>query len=514
MIRKGLPLFAAWLLIAACTAGHNDLDLEESTIPELQSLMADGRLTAHELTEYYLVRIERLDRDGPMLNAIIELNDDALAIADALDRERQTQGPRGPLHGIPVVLKANIDTADAMSTTAGSLALEDHHAAEDAYLVARLRKAGAVILGKANLSEWANFRSTRSTSGWSSLGGQTKNPYDPLRNPCGSSSGSAVAVSANLTVVAVGTETSGSIVCPAGINGVVGIKPTLGRVSRRGIVPVAHSQDTAGPMARTVRDAAILLTAMAGADSGDQITVEAPAPGDYAADLGAATLAGKRIGVWRTYTGAQDQDGVREILDQSVELMRAQGAVIVDPVGIDPARLAAASGASLIVLEYEFKNDLGHYLERSGAAVRSLADVIAFNAAHADRVMPYFGQERMERAEATGTLADGEYLDALATSKGIARELMRTALDTEALDAFVVPTNGAAWVTDPAQGDAFHVGSASLAAISGFPSITVPAGFIEGLPVGISFIGEEWGEKELIAIAYAFEQASQARTPP
>jgi amidase len=514
MIRKALPLFAAWLLVAACTAGRNDLDLEESTIPELQRLMTDGRLTAHELTEYYLDRIERLDRDGPMLNSIIELNDDALAIADALDRERQTQGPRGPLHGIPVVLKANIDSADAMSTTAGSLALEGHHAPEDAYLVARLREAGAVILGKANLSEWANFRSTRSTSGWSSLGGQTKNPYDPLRNPCGSSSGSAVSVSANLTVIAIGTETSGSIVCPAGTNGIVGIKPTLGRVSRRGIVPIAHSQDTAGPMARTVRDAAILLTAMAGTDAGDPITVEAPAPGDYTADLDAATLAGKRIGVWRTYTGARDPDGARAILDESVELMRARGAEIVDPVGIDPARLAAASGASLIVLEYEFKNDLGRYLERSGAEVRSLADVIAFNEAHAERVMPFFGQELMEQAEATGTLSDDEYLEALATSKGIARELMRTALDTEALDALVAPTNGAAWVTDLARGDSFHIGSASLAAISGFPSISVPAGFIEGLPVGISFIGEEWGEKELIAIAYAFEQASQARTPP
>lgn len=514
MIRKGLSLLTACLLVAACTAGRNDLDLEESTIPELQSLMTDGRLTAHELTEYYLERIERLDRGGPRLNSIIELNDDALAIADALDRERQAQGPRGPLHGIPVVLKANIDTADSMSTTAGSLALEGHHAPEDAYLVTRLREAGAVILGKANLSEWANFRSTRSTSGWSSLGGQTKNPYDPSRNPCGSSSGSAVAVSANLTVIAVGTETSGSIVCPAGINGIVGIKPTLGRVSRQGIVPVAHSQDTAGPMARTVRDAAILLTAMAGADSGDPITVGAPAPDDYAVGLDAASLAGKRIGVWRTYTGAQDQVAVRETLDRSVELMRAQGAEIVDPVGIDPARVAAASGASLIVLEYEFKNDLGRYLEQSGAKVRSLADVIAFNSAHTDRVMPFFGQERMKQAQARGTLADREYLNALAASKGIARRIMRTALDTETLDALVVPTNGAAWVTDPAQGDAFHVGSAGLAAISGFPSITVPAGFIEGLPVGISFIGEEWGEKELIAIAYAFEQASQARTPP
>jgi amidase len=515
MIRKSLPLLAAWLLTAACTIERGEPQLEEQTISGLQALMTGGQLTARELVEYYIDRIERLDRAGPMLNSIIELNEDALAIADALDREREDRGPRGPLHGIPIVLKASVDTADAMSTTAGSLALEHHVAPEDAALVARLRDAGAVIIGKTNLSEWANFRSFGSTSGWSSLGGQTRNPYAPLRNPCGSSSGSAVAVAANFTVVAIGTETDGSIVCPAGMNGIVGIKPTLGRVSRSGIIPIAHSQDTAGPMARTVEDAAIVLMAIAGPDPEDPITADAPPIGDLTAGLGGATLAGKRIGVWRTYSGADDE-AVRDVLESSVDAMRRGGAVIVDPAGIDRAGVTAAQRASLTVMEYEFKTDLNRYLERSGAPVRSLADVIAFNTRNAARVMPYFGQELMEASEARGPLTEPEYLEALESSKRITRETLRAAFDGLGLDALVAPTNGPAPAIDLASGDGggIAIGSSSLAAISGFPSITVPAGFVEGLPVGISFIGDEWSEKDLIEIAYAFERSTHARTPP
>ncbi|HUF73280.1 MAG TPA: amidase [Gammaproteobacteria bacterium] len=507
-------LLAVWLLAAACAPREAEVPIEERTIAELQALMADGRLTARALAEHYLDRIERLDRQGPALGSIIEQNDDALAIADALDRERREQGARGPLHGIPVVLKANIDTADGMSTTAGSLALEGHRPAEDAHLVSRLRAAGALILAKTNLSEWAYFRSSRATSGWSSVGGQTRNPYDPVRNPCGSSSGSAVAVSANLAVVAVGTETSGSIVCPAGVNGIVGIKPTLGLVSRSGIIPIAHSQDTAGPMARTVEDAAILLTAMAGPDPDDPITADAPPVADYAADLGRATLAGKRIGVWRTYLGSEEEVEVRAILDSGIEAMRQRGALIVDPAGIDAARLREATLASYVVMNYEFKADLELYLDRSEAPIETLADVIAFNTANADRVMPYFGQDLMEAAQARGPLSDPEYLDALELSKRVSRVLLRTAIDEHGLDAIVAPTNGPAWITDLENGDDFNLSSASLAATAGFPSITVPGGFVDGLPIGLSFIGDEWEDKALIEIAHAFEQATLARRPP
>jgi len=515
MMQKIAPwLLAASLLAAACAPREAEVAIEERTIDELQALMADGRLTARTLAEYYIDRIERLDRQGPALGSIIEQNGDALAIADALDRERREGDARGPLHGIPVVLKANIDTADGMSTTAGSLALEGHRPPEDAHLVSRLRAAGALILAKTNLSEWAYFRSSRATSGWSSVGGQTRNPYEPMRNPCGSSSGSAVAVSANFTVVAVGTETSGSIVCPASVNGIVGIKPTLGLVSRSGIIPIARSQDTAGPMARTVKDAAILLTAMAGPDPDDPITVGAPPAADYAADLGRATLAGKRIGVWRTYLGAEEEIEVRALLDASIEVMRQRGALIVDPAGIDAARLLEATLASYVVMAYEFKTDIELYLDRSEAPIETLADVIAFNTANADRVMPYFGQDLMEAAQARGPLTDPEYLYALELSKRVSRELLRTAIDEHGLDAIVAPTNGPAWITDLENGDDFNLSSASLAATAGFPSITVPGGFVDGLPIGLSFIGDEWEDKALIEIAHAFEQATLARRPP
>lgn len=506
--------FIAWLpalLLAACatTAEH---DFREQGVAALQAAMERGELTSRELVEYYLARIEAIDRNGPALNSIIEINPDALAVADALDRERRTSGSRGPLHGIPVVLKANIDTGDAMATTAGSLALANHRAPDDAFLVARLREAGAVILGKANLSEWANFRSTHSSSGWSSIGGQTKNPYDPRRNPCGSSSGSAVAVSANLTVLAIGTETDGSIVCPAAINGIVGIKPTLGLVSRDGIIPIAHSQDTAGPMARTVAGAALLLEAIAAKDAQDPAaTARDESVPDYPAALDPDALRGKRIGVLRTFYGAGSDKRIAEIFAAAIKVLRANGAEIVDPVELDTEGMG---DAEYEVLLYEFKADLNAYLASSQAPVGSLAEIIAFNEANAATVMPFFGQEIMELAESKGPLTDPAYLDALEKSKHMAQTAIDRTLEEHDLDALVAPTNGPAWLTDHILSDHFSVSSSSLAAISGYAAVTVPAGYISGLPIGVSFIGGPFSEEILIGIAYDFEQATQVREPP
>ena len=498
------------LALAAC--GGEPADLAEVGITELHDRMQRGELRSEELVHWYLDRIEAIDDGGPALNAVIELNPDALMIARSLDEEWRESGPRGPLHGIPVLLKANIDTADNMHTTAGSLALADHVAPTDAFLVSRLRDAGAVILGKANLSEWANFRSNRSSSGWSSIGGQTRNPYDPLRNPCGSSSGSGVAVAANLVTVAVGTETDGSIICPASANGVVGIKPTLGLVSRSGIIPIAHSQDTAGPMARSVRDAAILLTAMTGIDPGDEATGTAPAATiNYAANLAADALAGKRIGVLRSHPGARNNPGVAELFELALRAMRDQGADIVDNVEVD---ITGARDAETVVLNVEFKHDLAAYFERSQAPYDSLADIIAFNEDNADQVMPIFGQERMLAAQASGSLDDPAYVQALADSKRITREALDAAFDAHELDAIVAISNGPAWMTDHANGDSFRIGSSRYAAVSGYPNITVPMGFVYELPIGISFIGRPWSEPQLIAIAYAFEQKTRARRPP
>lgn len=499
------------LLLAACasTAEH---DLHELGVTALQAAMERGELTSRELVQYYLERIEAIDRNGPALHAILEVNPDALAIADRLDRERQTSGSRGPLHGIPVVLKGNVDTGDEMATTAGSLALADHHAPDDAFLVARLRDAGAVILAKANLSEWANFRSTHSSSGWSSLGGQTKNPYDPRRNPCGSSSGSAVAVSANLTVLAIGTETDGSIVCPAAVNGIVGIKPTLGLVSRDGIIPIAHSQDTAGPMARTVSGAALLLEAIAAKDPQDPAAAgRDDAVPDYSAALDEDALRGKRIGVLRSFYGAGSDPRIAEIFDASIDLLRANGAEIVDPIELDTEGMG---DAEYEVLLYEFKADLNDYLASSNAPLGSLAEIVAFNEAHAATVMPFFGQEIMELAQSKGPLTDAAYLEALETSKRIARNAIDATLAEHDLDALVAPTNGAAWLTDHILSDHFSVSSSSLAAISGYAAVTVPAGYISGLPIGVSFIGGPFSEETLIGIAYDFEQASRMRKPP
>lgn len=511
----GITLLA--LLAFACSnralaTEQTHADLRETDIATLQAAMQSGELSSQDIVAYYLAEIARIDHAGPELRAIIEINPDAMDIAAALDAERADTGPRGPLHGIPVVLKANIDTGDRMHTTAGSLALAEHRAPDDSFLVARLRDAGAVILGKSNLSEWANFRSNMSSSGWSSIGGQTKNPYDLLRNPCGSSSGSAVAVAANLTVLAIGTETDGSVVCPAGINGVVGIKPTLGLVSRDGIIPIAHSQDTAGPMARTVTDAAILLGAMSIADSDDPATANRPRnTPDYTANLSTEALQGKRIGVLRNHFGAGDDPRVEAILAQAIETLQAAGAEIVDSIELEGEAMWEAEGE---VLRYEFKADLAAYLQESGAKITSLQDVISFNAEYAERVMPFFGQERMEEAQEKGPLSDAAYLLALQESKRLAQTGIDTALETHNIDAIIAPTNSPAWLTDHINGDSFGLSSSSYAAVSGYASITVPAGFVKGLPVGLSFFAGAYSEKQLINMAYAFEQASKVRRAP
>ncbi len=492
--------------------------MQEYTIFALQAALAAGELTALSITEMYLARIAEIDQAGPRLNSIIELNPDALEIADALDTERTARGPRGPLHGIPVLIKDNIDTHDRMQTTAGSLALAGSIAAQDATVARKLREAGAVILGKTNLSEWANFRSDRSTSGWSSRGGLTRNPYALDRNPCGSSSGSGVAVAAHLCAAAVGTETDGSIICPSHANGIVGIKPTVGLVSRAGIIPIAHSQDTAGPMARTVADAAILLAALAGPDPRDPVTI-----GIGHADTGLRSLpgpcfdptglAGARIGVARDFFGFDPR--VDRIMEESMGVMRDLGAQIVDPAEIATAK--KLDKTELEVLLYEFKADLNAYLASLGpnVAVHSLEEVIAFNDKNAGRVMPYFGQETMLAAQAKGPLTEQAYRDALASNHRLARdEGIDKTLREHRLDAIVAPSGGPACLTDLVRGDYGHGGSSSPAAVAGYPSITVPAGYIFGLPIGISFIGAAWSEPVLIKLAYAFEEATQVRKPP
>lgn len=507
-----LPVFIVLSCVLLACGTDRTPNYEELDVAALQDAMHRGEVSSRELVQYYLDRIESLDRGGPELRSVIELNPDALEIAADLDRERRDSGPRGLLHGIPLLLKANIDTADSMATTAGSLALAVHHPLDDAFLVARLREAGAVVLGKTNLSEWANFRSEHSSSGWSSLGGQTRNPYDTARTPCGSSSGSAVAVAANLTVLAIGTETDGSIICPSGINGIVGIKPTLGLVSRDGIIPIAHSQDTAGPMARSVRDAATLLNTLAAIDTRDPAARDRKAQvPDYTAHLSADALMGKRIGVLRTHSGAGRDDRIGKIIEDTIVTLRAGGAEIIDPVEIDTT---GAGDAEYEVLLYEFKADLNEYLRASATGVSSLAEIIDFNDANADRVMPIFGQDIFLTAENKGPLTDDAYLAALEKSKSIVQGGIDSALAAHRLDALMAPSNGPAWMIDHVNGDNFSLGSSSFAAISGYAAITVPAGFISGLPIGVSFIGGAFTEKQLIEIAYAFEQASQVRRPP
>jgi amidase len=489
--------------------------MKEYTISELQSRMENGTLTSKKIVQSYLDRIEEIDSNGPRLNSIIEVNPDALIIADELDQERRKSGPRGPMHGIPVVLKDNLDTADKMMTTAGSLALLGSIPERDAFVVEQLRKAGAVILAKANLSEWANFRSKHSSSGWSSRGGQTRNPYALDRNPCGSSSGSAVAVAANLCSVAVGTETDGSVVCPSHQNGIVGIKPTVGLVSRSGIVPISSTQDTAGPMARTVADAAILLGAMTGIDPRDSITNESngKAYTDYTKFLEEDGLKGSRIGVIRTLFGFDRR--VDEIMEQCIETMKQRGAEIIDPVDMPSAE--DYWDHEIQVLHYEFKETLNTYLSGLGpnAPVKSLQEVIDFNETNKEKVMPIFGQDLMIETQEKEGLNAKEYLDALETCQKLSRtEGLDKALNENNLDALIAPTGGPAWLTDHVIGDHHTGGSSSLAAVSGYASITVPAGYIHGLPIGISFIGGPFSEPILIRIAYSFEQATQVRIPP
>jgi amidase len=484
-------------------------------IGELQELIASGKLSAVSLTRKYLHRIETLDRRGPRLNSVIELNPDALAIAADLDRERMTKGSRGPLHGIPVLIKDNIDTHDRMMTTAGSLALQGSRPAQDAFIVKRLRDAGAVLLGKTNLSEWANFRGSLSTSGWSGRGGQTRNPYALDRNPSGSSSGSAVAVSANLCAVAVGTETDGSILSPSSYNGIVGLKPTVGLVSRRGIIPIAHSQDTAGPMGRTVRDVAILLGALAGSDSADAATAQASsrASQNYTRFLDSDQMRGVRIGVARNFFGFCAP--VDELMESALKVLADQGAQLVDPIQVPkPPELEAAE---LQVLRYEMKADMNSYLAKLGpdAPVHTLKEIIAFNQQHAQQELRWFGQEELIKSQAKGPLTEAGYVDALATCQRIARtEGIDAVMAQHHLDAIVAPTSSPAHMTDLVLGDHGLGDSTTPAAVAGYPSITVPAGFIHGLPVGISFFAEAWSEPKLLRLAYAFERATKARRAP
>jgi len=495
--------------------GAKPFDLAETTIPRFQYLMSTGKASSVSVTKKYLARIREIDQTGPALNAIIELNPDALALAAALDKERQAKGPRGPLHGIPVLIKDNIDTHDRMSTTAGSLALAGSIAPRDAGLVEKLRTAGAVLLGKTNLSEWANFRGSLSTSGWSGRGGLTRNPYVLDRNPSGSSSGSAAAVAANLCAVAVGTETDGSILSPASFCGIVGIKPTVGLISRSGIIPIAHSQDTAGPMARSVTDAALLLGAIAGTDSRDPATAESDsrAARDYTRFLQDTALRGTRLGVARSFFGFHPQ--VDALMESILNDLKRLGAEVVDPVDLKKsAELGTAEGE---VLHYEFKTDLNAYLANlnSGAPVHSLREVIEFNQRHKEQELGWFGQDELIKADAMGPLTEKSYLDALATCRRLSRaEGIDAVMDQHNLDAILTPTSTPAHVTDLVNGDHGLGDSTTFAAVAGYPSITVPAGLVFELPVGISFFGRAWSEPKLLGIAFAFEQATKARRSP
>ncbi len=485
----------------------------EASIGELQQSMARGETTARQLVEWYLERIDAVDRAGPKLRSVVEVNPQALEIAERLDTERREGKIRGPLHGIPILIKDNIETGDRMRTTAGSLALSDWRAPRDSGVAARLRKAGAIILGKTNLSEWANFRSTRSTSGWSGRGGLTRNPYALDRNPCGSSSGSAVAAAASLCAAAVGTETNGSIVCPSSINGVVGIKPTLGQVSRAGIIPLAHSQDTAGPIARTVADAALLLAAMAGPDPRDAVTTRRS--DHYTFDPGQLdpqALHGRKIGVARNFFGFHER--VDAVMEKALGVLTRAGAKLVEELEL---RAKGLGRAGFDVLLYEFKADINAYLKGVAPELpaHSLEELIEFNREHAEQEMPFFGQELFEMAQEKGGLEEPAYQEALAKMRRAYREEGIDKLITEhRLDCIVAPTTGPAWVTDLIHGDHGSGGSSSPAARAGYPNITVPMGYVFGLPVGISFIGPAFSEPKLVSFAYAFEQAIQVRHPP
>ena len=493
------------------TPAKSEFAFADVDIATLQARMDKGDLSSHALTQAYIDRIAAIDDAGPQLNAIIELNPQALQDADTLDAERQSGKLRGPLHGIPVLLKDNID-ATPMVNSAGSLALATHRPKQDAFLVQRLRDAGAVILGKTNLSEWANFRSTRSTSGWSSRGGQTRNPYVLDRNPCGSSAGTGTAIAASLAAVGVGTETDGSIICPAAVAGLVGLKPTVGLVSRNGIIPISISQDTAGPMGRSVADVAALLNAMAGVDDNDPAGPAAAGriPEDYRAALKPDALKGKRIGVLRQAMGYHpDVDAMTE---SSIAALKAAGAEVID-VQIDT--WDKWNEPEFEVLLYEFKDGLNAYLKNSGAPHASLQALIDWNAANADAAMPFFGQEIFLKAQAKGPLTDAAYLKARDDARRLAgKDGLLAALDTHKLDAVIAPSMSPAWLTDPVLGDHFVGAGYGIAAVAGTPSITVPSGDSHGLPLGLTFMGRAYSEAELIGLAYAFEQATKARKPP
>ena len=508
-------------LTADATPGHSSapeikpFELDEITIPELEDGMKSGKFTARSLVEKYTARIAAIDKSGPTVNSVLELNPDALAIADGLDAERKAKEVRGPLHGIPVLIKDNIDTADKMMTTAGSLALVGSKPPKDSFVAQKLRAAGAVILGKTNLSEWANIRSSHSTSGWSGRGGLTRNPYALDRNPCGSSSGTGAGISANLCAVGIGTETDGSIVCPSSSNGLAGIKPTVGLVSRSGIIPISHSQDGAGPMCRTVRDAAILLGALTGVDPEDSATAASAGKSqtDYSQFCDPNGLNGARIGVARKYFGFSD--AVDALMERSLDVMKKQGATLVDPADIET--FGKFDDTELLVFMYELKADLNAYLARlgPGAPVHTLKDIIDFNDRNRQKEMPYFGQDLFLKAQAKGPLTDKEYLDALAKNHQLARtEGIDALMDKHKLDAIVAPTGGPAWLTDLVNGDHVAGGSSNAAAVAGYPNINVTAGFLSSLPVGISFFGRAWSEPTLIKLAYSFEQATKARQAP
>ena len=510
------PAFAA-LPQARTTPAHTGsekaFELDEITLSDLQAGMASGKYSSVSLTEKYISRIHEIDASGPALRSVIEISKRALEVAATMDKERKQGHVRGPLHGVPVLIKDNIDTADDMETTAGSLALLGSKPKQDAFVAQKLRDAGAIIIGKTNLSEWANIRSSHSSSGWSGRGGQTKNPYALDRNPCGSSSGSGSAVSANLCAVAVGTETDGSVVCPSSANGVVGLKPTLGLIGRSGIIPIAHSQDTAGPMARTVRDAATLLTALAGEDPRDSATQanRGKVAQDYTAFLDPNGLRGARLGVARKYFGFSDT--VDKLMNDVIAEMKRAGAEIVDPADL-PSH-GKFDDTEFTVLLYELKTDLNAYLANRPGAPKSLQEVIEFNEQHRDVEMPYFGQDIFLKAQAKGPLTEKEYLTALEANQRLSRkEGIDAVMDQHKLDAIIAPTGSPAWITDLVNGDHAVGGSSNVAAVAGYPDLSVPAGYLFGLPVGISFFGRAWSEPTLLKIGYGFEQTIKARRPP
>ena len=514
-----VPLISLNSCVTDKTNEHEDnaksspFELEEKSVAELQNAMESGQYSSKSICEIYLERIKKVDQSEGGLNSVIELNPDALSIADTLDTERAAGNVRGPLHGIPIMVKDNIDTADKMMTTAGALAMVGNIANEDAFIIKKLREAGAVLLGKTNLSEWANFRSERSSSGWSGRGRQTHNPYALNRNPCGSSAGSGAAVSANLCAITIGTETNGSIVCPSSSNGVVGIKPTVGLWGRSGIIPISETQDTAGPMARSVADAVALLGPLTGSDPRDVRTTESDGKSysDYSQFLNKDGLQGKRIGIMRSSFGFHEK--VDKIMEEAIATMQKAGATIIDPVEFKTRKEFGNSGYE--VLLYEFKDGVNKYLSSANAKVKTLAEVIEFNKANRDASMPYFEQEILEKAEAKGDLNSAEYKEALAKVLTLSREKgIDATLEEHSLDAIIAPTGGPAWPIDLINGDHFGGGSSSPAARAGYPNITVPAGYVFGLPVGMSIFSGAYKEPELIAMAYAFEQASKVRVAP